>query len=456
MGLRDFWEWTVAPENEDIVGPREGTRHMDEVGFVSDMDYSRDGRSLVASSSNGSIYLFEPNCGKLRHRIENAHDDAVSRVKFVSDTLFVSGSADCTVALWDVRKTVKAVNVLRGHSKPIRSLHYDSGSDMIVSSGQDGEVRYWHLPFFKAAAEAPPAGTPAPVRLPGALPHTREGNSSEYQGKLFTCQNFARLCMNDETLIFTNSQGTIFIIDNLDVRHLAQDLKNMRFDDSIRIQLGWFSPNASPEKRNRVRVVEYEEYVPVPGSIISNVMFVGLHPNLPTMLLRLTTSVRNYLRQQVQDWTCICNMKQQLCQDTLKYWHTMSSYGSNILEETLLFGSEETRFASFRDKQPSFSKCGRVIASPDKQGIRLLAFSHDLDTCDNVQLKTKHRAGLSGSVLSMFQNPEFWPSGPTELVTVGKLDRSTNSTLCCKFSPIDMLLAVGDANSCVSFYQPVL
>lgn len=449
MGLRNYWEWCPAPENADVVVPREGSQHLDDVGFISDIDYTSDGRSLVASSTNGSIYLFEPNCGRLRHRIENAHGDAVSRVRFVSDTHFVSGSADCTIALWDIRNSLTPVNVLRGHSKPVRSLHFDSHSDMVVSSAQDGEVRYWHLPFFKVA--------PSPAEEnPSAQTQQREPeNVAEYKGKLFTCQNFTQLCMNDDTLIFTNSQGTVFIIDNLDVRLLPQDLKNMRFDDSIKIQIGWFSPNASPEKRNRVRVLECEEYTPVPGSMISNVMYIGFHPSLPVMLMRLTTSIRNYFRQQVQDWSCICNMKQQVCTDssTIKYWHTMSNFGSNVLEETLLFGTEETRYASFREKRPSFSKCGRIIASPDKQGVRLLAFSPDLDTCDNVQLKAKHRMSVHSD---LFQNPEFWPRGPSELHTIGRLERSANSTLCCKFSPTDMLLAVGDVNSQISFYQPTL
>ena len=431
MQIRNTWEWSPPKEESDIV-VRRAPSSADEVGFVSDLNFSQDGRRLAASSTNSSIYVFEPNTGKMRVRIGDAHGDAVSKVKFVSDTQLVSGSADCTIALWDLRKPTAAVNILRGHGKPIRSLDFFHETDMLVSSALDGQVCYWHLPHFQATRSE------------------NKRNSDEestVRGILFSCQNFVRMCATDKMIVCTNSKGTIHVIENLDLLHLKHDLKNVRFDESISMQLSWFNPNASLKRRNRIRVFEADEYSPLPGSLISNITHISFHPTMHIMLMRISTSTKNQFRQMVRDWTCICDLKQRLCiQNGTNSHFGMSCFGANILEEILLFASEETRFASFREKKLSFTSCGRVIASPDKFGFRLLAFSGNLDTCDNVQSTVQRSNG--------FASPAFWPTGPKELTVIGKLERPTNSTTCCKFSPFDMILAIGDCNCHVSFYQP--
>ena len=428
MQLRNVWEvpatGNAGEEETGIVAAQDPS--ADEIGYISDVEFSQDGRTLVACSTGNALYIFEPNTGRLRHTIRKPHADAVSKVRFVNDRQFVSGSADCTLALWDARKPTASVNILRAHSRPIRSIDYDSNSGMLISTAQDGQFRYWHLPSFQT---------------PGN--QAQETDTPGLRGVLLTCPNFSQACLSLSNRIaaWINTHGTIFVVDNLDVQHLRYDLKSLRFDESIKMQLCWFSPNASVNKRNKIRVIEAEDYSPALGSTVSNVAHSSFHPTLPAVLLRLTTSRKLGFRQDVKVWTCISNL-QQHCLGSDAFGG--SSFGTNVMEETLLFSTTETKYSSFREKKPCFTPCGRLIASPDKYGIRLLGFSSGLDTCETAY----RRSCISSGTLW------FWPSGPADLVTIRKIERATNSTICCKFSPNDMLLAVGDSDCSVSFYQP--
>ena len=429
MQLRNVWEvpetGNAGEEENGIVAPHDPC--ADEDGFISDIEFSQDGRTLVASSTGNALYVFEPNTGRLRHSIKKPHGDAVSKVRFVDDLQFVSGSADCSLALWDLRKPATPINVLRAHCRPICSVDFDSNSGMLISTAQDGQFRYWHLPSFQTSGNPEQASDKAGLR-----------------GVLLTCPNFSQACLSSNMKIaaWINSHGTVFVVNNLDIQFLSDDLKNLRFDESIKMQLCWFTPNASINKRNRLRVIESEDYSPAIGSTVSKVGHMSLHPTLAATLLRFTTSVKLGLRQDVKVWTCIGNLRQH-CLGSDAFGG--SSFGTNVMEETLLYSINETKYSSFRAKIPCFSPCGRLIASPDKYGLRLLGFSRSLDTCESACVATSASA-----------RPLFWPSAPRELVTMKKIERATNSTICCKFSPNDMLLAVGDSNCTVSFYQPCI
>ena len=156
------------------------------------------------------------------------------------------------------------------------------------------------------------------------------------------------------------------------------------FDDTLQMQLCWIKPNSLPDKRNRLVVVDNSEYNPLADATISNMAHLSLHPTLPISLMRITTARVTNFSREVKEWTCVYNLKEQSLTSpniTNELDRYMEMYGSNILEGMLLFAKEESRYASFLEKQPSFSLCGRVIASPDILGIRLLKFSQKMGTC---------------------------------------------------------------------------
>ena len=94
-----------------------------------------------------------------------------------------------------------------------------------------------------------------------------------------------------------------------------------------------------------------------------------------------------------------------------------SAFGANVLQDILVFATEEARYASFREKQPSFSLCGRVIASPDIDGVKLLRFSDNMGTCSS-PVSTKRTACPMDSLF----NAGYWPSSsPSPLQQVAQL-----------------------------------
>ena len=425
LNVRDTWEYESPPA--DLQTAR-------DPGFITDLDFAPNGRYSVASCANKDAYIFNCHNGTLVQRFENAHNDAVSRVRFVSDYHFVSGAVDGTMALWDIRKPGAEVGKLIGHTKSVRSIDFHSSLEWIISTALDGQVRFWYLPIIGSQAVG------------------ECDENSPYRGVLLTCPNFNQACLGPNALVLCkNASSTIFAIDNLDLLHLREDFKNKRLDDSFKFQMSWFTPNASPTKRNRIRVFECDDYSPMAGATISSLSHVTLHPYLPLVLLRLTTNRRTSCRQELKDWICICTLQETYRQHSDQMSNIgflMAGFGSNVVEETLLFQSEEERFASFREKRVSFSNCGRLIASPSKFGVRILSFSQDIHSVDELQILKK--STTAGSV---------WPfqlQGPAELFTCCSIERPTGSTICCKFSPTDTTLAVGDSNNQVSFCQPIL
>lgn len=431
LHVSSTWEYE-SPATGQLPQP------VRDPGFITDLDFAPDGRYLVASCTNKEVYIFNCHNGRLLNRFEKAHNDAVSRVRFVSDFHFVSGSVDGTMVLWDIRKQGTELGKLIGHTKPIRSIDYDRNLDWIISSAQDGQVRFWYLPSIGGQVEHSLAGA--------------NEDNSPYRGILLTCPNFNQACLGPKALVLCkDASSTIFVIENLDLLHMREDLKNKRLDESFKFQMSWFTPNASPTKRNRIRVFECEDYSPVVGATVSSVSHLTFHPYLPLLLLRLTTNRRVSFRQELKDWICVCTLQEtyrQYSHQASNMGFLMTGFGSNIIDETLLFQSEEERFASFREKRVSFSNCGRLIASPSKFGVRVMSFSKEMHSIDELLILKK--SITAGSMWPIN------PLGPAELLTCCSIERPVGSTICCKFSPTDTILAAGDSNNQISFCQPVL
>lgn len=54
----------------------------------------------------------------------------------------MSGSFDETIRVWDV-KTGKTNHVIRAHSLPVTSVHFNRDGSLIVSGSHDGSCKIW-------------------------------------------------------------------------------------------------------------------------------------------------------------------------------------------------------------------------------------------------------------------------------------------------------------------------
>lgn len=419
---------------KDTVEPLDSSSPWDtnDSGFISDLDFSPSGRLLVASCSSNTLFVMDPNRSPLRYVgvMDKPHKHSISKVRFVGDHQFVSGSADGSVGYWDLRKPSEPLNFLHLHRQQIRSLHYFAEKEYLVSSCQEGVVRFWHLPSF-------------------SVKKNEQDGDPNTQGVLFRCANLKHCYFSElqNLAVFSNNSQTIFVIQNLNIDHLAQDLSSMVFDDGLNLQLCWIKPNALPGRRNRVRILDNAEYSPLQTASVTNLSHLSICGSTLT-LMRLTTSVP---MSPAKEWTCACSLKDETTDSTNVLEEYINTFGSNVVNGTLQYAREETQYSSLREKHPSLSKCGRIIASPDRYGIQLYKFSPDMD------VPSFPKGNSSSNGMDIFLEPTDVCPTPTSLEVVKRIPAPEKSVLCCKFSPSDpALLAVGDSNAEVKFISPQL
>lgn len=57
----------------------------------------------------------------------------------------VSGSADCTVKIWNLNKRFRNVKTLRGHAGVVKCIDYDADTHRVASGSCDGVIRIWDI-----------------------------------------------------------------------------------------------------------------------------------------------------------------------------------------------------------------------------------------------------------------------------------------------------------------------
>ncbi len=398
---------------------------------IQSLFFSRDGKRLVTGTNDGNIFIFNPNTSKMTHSVDRAHGGSVNCLCYAeNDNQFISGSIDSLIMIWDIRKLVEPVNILRGHNSCIRELVCNE--KMLLSSSMDNDIRYWHLPSFQTTDDAFIADN--------------AGNEQQ-RGVLGSCPNLSQFAYSPDNncLTIVNSQGAMFVVYNVDILELSKILKSVRLNDGLVLQLAWFNPNCSLTKKNRIRVLSAEEYTPPGQGLVNRVLGTEFHPRSCMLMMRVCFSHPFGLNSS--EWTCGVNLQQQPSSfDTS--WLTIHSFGSEVIEETLMFTKQEERHGLV-DKKYSFSSCGRLFSSPGKQHVRLLAF------CDKLRDPfVCARKKKSESLLSMFTGVGGLSAhGSLSEVAVISLDEQVS---CAKLSPTDMLLAVGTEQGHISFYQPLV
>ena len=427
MHLRNICE---APQQSVEPGTRQRSRIINEL--VSDLDFSPDGLLLAASSGN-CLTLYDPQRGRSWKNLWNPMktNSTITGLVFTGDKKFAVADVNGSIGVFDARKFTVPLNVFRAHSQLIQSLNYDASCEWLISTDSNGLMQYQYLPAFEISG----------VDLQKDL----------HYGTLLTCPVLNQFAIGFDTekkaqmlVMCSKNNGSLYIVDNLDMRNLENDLRSIRFDDSLKLHLSMSPALAAPNRRNRIRMIDQDEYLPGANLSISKFAQALFFPHSSVLLLKFTTKKKSLLGMETKDWlSCVKVVDTRQSHSVL-----LKSYGANVLNETLLFVTEEVRFATLRDKKASITQCHRIIASPTKEGIRLLSFSPHLPALETV-LRRKH---LSSDVMSM-----FWPTGPEDMYTVATMPSTNSFPLTCKFSPANnLLLAVGDNDGQVLFYQPKL
>jgi WD40 repeat protein len=116
---------------------------------VMSLDLDPDTDRLACGSSNGCIYIFDFNTGKMLKQwsVEKKTD----RNRWIWDIrytdngeILISDGPRHTVAIWDA-DTGKTISLLSGHTRRLAAVVLDPSSTYIASGGVDGTVRIWDI-----------------------------------------------------------------------------------------------------------------------------------------------------------------------------------------------------------------------------------------------------------------------------------------------------------------------
>ncbi|MGQ9608329.1 MAG: PKD domain-containing protein [bacterium] len=109
-------------------------------GEILNAMFSPDGSLFIVMTANG-IYLYNTAGYKEIAFIET--DNPINYIKFNNDgALFVTGSNDNTVRLWDAKEHLE-IAILSGHKARITAVNFSPDGNIIASGSEDGIVKLW-------------------------------------------------------------------------------------------------------------------------------------------------------------------------------------------------------------------------------------------------------------------------------------------------------------------------
>jgi len=113
-------------------------------GSVLDVAFTHDGKTLVSSSRDSKIKVWDVETGELKKTLTN-HTADVYTIAFSHDgTLMASGSTDTKIILWDAA-TFEPIRTLEGHTAAVREAEFSRDDKTLASVGEDSTFRLWDV-----------------------------------------------------------------------------------------------------------------------------------------------------------------------------------------------------------------------------------------------------------------------------------------------------------------------
>ena len=112
------------------------------------IDYSPDGKHIVAGYNNNLVRIWNATTGKMEHVLKG-HTGVVWSVAYSPDgKMIISGSADKTIKCWDV-ETGNLIRTLpdkkgdKGHTSIVSYVTFNPSGTYIASGSSDKSVKFW-------------------------------------------------------------------------------------------------------------------------------------------------------------------------------------------------------------------------------------------------------------------------------------------------------------------------
>ena len=106
--------------------------------------FSPDGKSIVSSSADNTIEIWDAATGAQVGQPMEGHTDVVNSAAFSPDGKYiVSASDDNTIRIWLAETGTQAVEPLQGHTDIVNSAVFSPDGKHIVSASDDNTIRIW-------------------------------------------------------------------------------------------------------------------------------------------------------------------------------------------------------------------------------------------------------------------------------------------------------------------------
>ncbi len=129
------WEFIVPRATAMLIG------HKKEVWGLT---FSRDGRTLVSSSDDGTLKLWEMASGVERRTLKG-HGSLVSAVAYSPDgELLASSGWDNRIRLWKAGSGAE-IRTLSGHAEHVCAVAFSPDGKTLASGGDDRAIRLWDV-----------------------------------------------------------------------------------------------------------------------------------------------------------------------------------------------------------------------------------------------------------------------------------------------------------------------
>jgi hypothetical protein len=110
-------------------------------GLIYRLIFSRDGRTIISSSADRTIKVWNAATGNLQSTLK-AHTNPVTALAITSnDRFLISGGADKHIMIWDLANPQKTPDIFRGHDNWITDMAITNNDRHLITASLDRTIK---------------------------------------------------------------------------------------------------------------------------------------------------------------------------------------------------------------------------------------------------------------------------------------------------------------------------